>query len=410
MDDMISVGLMKMDFTKRGGSFALNRDKRPYYVFKNWKPHEDYSEYSYLHSIGGQHVKKTTTLRECEMMLSKISSCSELIIIHSTRKCNNCGRPSWSFVKFEHKGHSTCRGCGVVQRLIQHKFSLRLGEDGTANKSQWDHTPGQDARDCAITTRNGRRMFIKNPSHRRNWFRIAGKIEDLTHDWHFGAIESMIKSAKSKLKRYYYIIHDESHSHHGKFPHGGAAFAAACFYCAVLEFENRVGHKTPCTLPRIQEYAQGCRDKKNNRKCRDVTNKKILDYARRLRRLNLCSVKIPDANAETLCFQPQSAAKEHARMALFNKCEPLRIHLPSKESWGIKVGTSDSGCLYIESVSPDGNGWRRGIRNGDYLFQVNGDILGIDYTPKKIERLILSMRDPSYTKPVVELSLMRKKK
>ena len=83
---------------------------------------------------------------------------------------------------------------------------------------------------------------------------------------------------------FYYTIHsDEDEDDERKMPHGTADLAASCVYASVLEFEERVGFKTVCTLPAIQESAQSSRDVKSNRRTRDVTDVKIIRYTNMLK-------------------------------------------------------------------------------------------------------------------------------
>lgn len=410
-DDMKACTFTKRDFVDFGGRVVLNKDKRPAVTFTGG-PGSKLSPYSYLVGIHTEKIFKNVELKKCQDLIEKMRSHETICIIESTRFCDHCNRPAWCFLKFEHKGHATCPGCGVVQKLYTSNFSLHLGEDGHANKSQWDHTPGMTARDCSIH-KKGKRVGQRPKSHWRNFLRIIGKIEAIANDWHFMAMESLIRQSKAKLKRFYYRIHNDSESDsysESKLPHGGAALAAACLYCAVLEFETRVGYKTPCTLPAIQESAQSCRDIRNNRKCRDVTDRKILRYACLLKRYGLCAVKIPEIGAETLRFHPKSAALQHARMAIFNECSPVRVHLPTKEGWKMRIGNTDQGVLYINAVQVGGHAWEQGIRKGDYIFQVEQETMDIHCTPKGLEKHIRDLRKRLAKKPVIQFTLMRKKK
>ena len=414
MSDTIDTTLTKVQFLEKKGQLISNGECRPYVCLpKRWHNAHD-GKFSYICQIGTRRVLKEDT---CQLLMNIISKAPDSLQIHSrhpTRFCTNCKFPSWCFVSHERQGHATCRQCGTCQRLKQNNFSLRLTNDGVSDKSQWEHTPGMSHRDCVLL-KKGKRLKIagqKPKSHLRNYWRIRGKVEGIAQDWHFVAIESLIKSAKAKLKRFYYSIHNDEIvcDDEGKLPHGGAALAAACFYCAVLEFENRVGYKTPCTLPAIQESAQAVRDKRSGRRCRDVTDAKILKYSSMLKRYGLCVALIPQIGAETLRFHPKSAALEHARMAIFNECHPVRFHLPTAESWGISVGDTKQGVLYIERCTSTGNAWKQGVRKGDYIFQMERETLDIEFTPNKFALRIQNLRQRLVDKPVIELTIMRKKK
>jgi len=408
-DDMKVFAFTKRDFIDFGGKMVLNKEKRPSVTFTSGCGSK-LSPYSYLVGIHSEKILKDSKISHCDTHLKKMLPHQTFAIIDSTRFCSNCKSPSWRFLKFERKGHATCPGCGIVQKLRQNNFSLRLGEDGHSTKSQWEHTPGMTSRDCFIH-KKGKRLGQRPKSHWRNYLRINGKIEEMTNGWHFMAMESLLRSSKSKLKRFYYNIHDDlALDNEGKLPHGGAALAAACFYCAVLEFEKRVGYKTLCTLPAIQESAQSCRDIRHNRKCRDVTDRKILRYASLLKKHGLCSVEIPEMGAETLRFHPKSAALQHARMAIFGECSPVRVHLPTKNSWKMQIGNTDQGVLYINAVEVGGHAWEQGIRKGDYLFQIEQKTIDIHCTPKGLAKYICDLRKRLSKKPVIQLTLMRKKK
>ena len=410
-DDMKVFAFTKRDFIDFGGKVVLNNEKRPSVTFTGGQGGK-LSPYSFLVGIHSEKILKDSKISHCDTHLKKMLPHQTFAIIDSTRFCSNCKRPSWCFLKFERKGHATCPGCGLVQKLRQNNFSLRLGEDGHANKSQWEHTPGMTSRDCYIH-KKGKRTGKRFKSHWRNFLRINGKIEAIANDWHFMAMESLLRRSKSKLKRFYYIIHDDSvldTDSEGKLPHGGAALAAACFYCAVLEFETRVGYKTPCTLPAIQEAAQGCRDIHRNRKCRVDNGKYNFVYAGILKKHGLCHVKIPEIGAETLRFHPKSAGLQHARMAIFSECSPMRVHLPTNEGWKMRIGNTGQGVLYINAVQVGGHAWEQGIRKGDYLFQIEHETMNIHCTPKVLEKHIHDLRKRLSKKPVIQLTLMRKKK
>jgi len=410
--DEVENTFTKKDVLHKGGKWCLNVEGRVVVVFPLPARFRQFSKYSRVSCMNGKTIRKKTTLANCQELFQSMSMDSYISMTHPTRFCGHCQRPSSYFVNRERAGHSTCTGCGVVQRLAQNNFSLRLTDDGVSNKSQWEHTPGMDARDCTLVTKKGTRIGPSVKSHQRNWWRIRAKIDEIANDWNFSAIDSLIKIAKAKLKKFYFMIHDDNRNDgmDGKMPHGGAALAAACFYCTILEFEQRVGFKTVCTLPAVQESAQACRDQKNGRKCRDVTDTKILTYSNMLKRHGLCSAKIPVIGAETLRFHPKSAALQHSRMAKFGECSIVKFHLPVNGSWGIKVGDTKQGVLYIDGCSTDGFAWKQGIRKGDYLFQLERETIDINCTPRKFAEKIAKARKRVHHKSVLELAIMRKKK
>jgi hypothetical protein len=303
----------------------------------------------------------------------------------------------------------------VVQNIAKNGIKLYLGEDGTASKSQWEITPGMTADDCSIKNKRGNRLEIggqRTKSHLRNLWRILRKVDAIANEWHFGAIERMIRSAKHKVKKLYKSIHTDNEyddDNHRKMPHGAAALAAACFFVAVLEFEQRTHQKTICTLPAIQESAQSSRDMKSGRKVRDVTDIKIIEYAKMLKRHGLCSVKIPHISAETLRFHPKSASLEHARLAIFNECQRIRFFLPTTK-WGMTVGDTNQGVLYVESANTEAAAFKAGIRKGDHIFQIENHTLDIESSPTKFAKMVGEIRKQLNNKPVMVITIMRKKK
>lgn len=416
MRDLLAEKISMSEFAERGFKVTANREKRPTAAAERTKtrargPKKGPTEYSYIHSVGKNVVKKDETVDQVKQWISECHTNDIVVLMHHTRSCANCKRPSTYFIDDERRGHSTCRGCGIVQKLSQNKFSYHLTDDGVSNKGMWNHTPGMSARDTCLKSKKGGRIGKKPASHLRNYWRIRSKIEEVAGDWHFMAVESLIKSAKMKLKKFYYNIHDEEEEESDqtyKLPHGGACLAAAAFYCAVLEFEQRVGYKTMCTLPAIQQSAQGCRDKKFGRKCRDVTDSKILRYCKLMKKHNLCSVSIPTIGAETLQFHPKSASLQHARMAIFSECQPVRFHLPTDQRWGVRVVDTNQGVLKIESCKPDFIAWQRGLRKGDYIFQMNRTVINVHCKAKNLEAGISDIKKGGAL--VIELAIMRKKK
>mgnify|MGYP001185681665 CR=1 FL=1 len=406
-------GVVKMNESKRpttlslskGSSPAIRACKRAYQL-----------RFGYIQKLGSKNALKNITPQQVLKAFKHASDKTIITEIYPTRFCINerCRAPSWNFIKFEHKGHSTCKKCGTCNRIEQeHLGSLHLNDDGHANKSKWTITPGMSIHDIEVR-KNGKTIVSQGQrvkSHRRNFWRIQKKIDDIAHDWHFGAIENMIKSAKAKLSKYYYRVHSDTDSDDmRKMPHGAAALAAACFYAAVLEYEQRLGVKTVCTLPAIQESAQAARDHKSQRITRDVTDTKILKYTRMLRQCGLCNAKVPHIGAETLRFHPKSSALEHSRMSIFNECAPTRFHLPMNKPWGITIEDSKKGVLQIKSIKTDGNAFAAGIRKGDYIFQVNRELADYKLNPVSFQRWVQDMKRKSPKKPMLELTIMRKKK
>jgi hypothetical protein len=401
------------EFKKRKGTLSKNDTGR---ITSRTARTVEHKGHGYIRQIGKVNIPKNADMQFVRGVIAKASVHARIIEYYPTHYCSNCHRSCWQFAIYERQGHATCRGCGMVQKIAQNNIKLYLGEDGTASKTQWEITPGMTANDSYLRNKRGNRMEIagqRPKSHLRHMWGILKKVEMIADEWHFSAIERLIRSAKFKVKKLYRCIHyssEDDDDNQRKMPHGVSSLAAACFYVAVLEFEAVTHSKTMCTLPAIQESAQASRDTKRGRKVRDVTDVKILEYARMLKRFGLCSVKIPHINAETLRFHPKSAALEHARLAIFNECQPVRFYLPMTTKWGMKVGDTNQGVLYVESVSTDAAAFKAGIRKGDHIFQIVNHTLDINYTPNKFARLVGEMRKKLSNKPVMEITIMRTRK
>lgn len=417
MSDHVIVVETVAEFRQRNGIVVKNRHGRPSSLTWSKTSRQPPSKKQYgsghIIQLGNRKPLKTVTVAQIMTALKVAKPSDKIVEMYPTRFCQLCPAPSWLFVDFERQGHSTCTKCGCVNKIAQENISLHLNDDGVSNKSQWDITPGMTHRDTSLQCR-GKTLSKKTSSHKRNYWRIRGKIEGIGNDWRFLAIESIIKTAKMKLQKFYYGIHDEdvqpADDISRKMPHGGAALAAACFYAAVLEFESRVGYKTACTLPAIQESAQSVRDLKHGRITRDVTDIKILKYAKMLQKNGLCTAPVPQIGAKTLQFHPKSSALEHARMAIFNACARTNFHLPSNKAWGMQVGDTKQGVLYIETVNSSGEAFKAGIRKGDYIFQVAKQLVHFDLNPTKFAKMVSTIKAQSSSVPVIEFTIMRKRK
>lgn len=373
--------------------------------------------WGHVSSVGGRGIRKDATVKQMEAILAAAKPKTEIVVQYPTDFCD-CGNPSWYFLEFYERGHRTCPKCGLTHKINKAGYNLHLNEDGHQNKTQWNFTPGMESNDSMFYKR-GRRMQLitqKTKSHERNFWRIKRKIDDFLNRWNFDAMESLIKIAKNKLRLFYKSIHpryedkesDDVQSHE-KLPHGGAALAAACFYATILEFEHRTRQRTICTLPAIAEFAQTLRDKKAGRQTRDVTENVILRYAKRIKRRGYCTVRIPELGAKTLQFQPKSASLEHARMAIFNQCAPFRFALPSDQKWGIDIKDTKQGALVIHSANTTQAAFTAGLRQGDYIFELNRNVIGVSVSPSLLETQVKKLRQQK-DKRVIEVTIMRKKK
>lgn len=414
MSDELTKSEKVSDFRKRQGKLYKNKYGRvTANIFRRCSRQQ--RGMGYISSIGRRNVTKKITH---EQILSYLKDCpGDLVIteIYPTRFCGNerCGAPSRFFLDFERRGHSTCSKCGTCQKLVQQKMgTLHLGDDEKANKSMWNVTPGMGARDSSLT-KKGKRLQIgtqRIKSHQRHYWITRKKIELIADKFNFMSVEHIIKNAQHKCKTFYYSIHNDNFidDNHLKMPHGKAQFAAACLYAAVLEFEQTRGYNTPATLPVIIESAQWEVDRKNQRKTRDVTAEVVIKYLGLLKKRNLFQATVPEITAKTLRFKSKDLELEHARLAVFNKCNPTTITLPSKESWGIKVGDTNQGILYIESVRGDSAAFTAGIRKGDYLFQFQSNTIHINAKPRDFEQMVLTAKKSK--DEFIKVGIMREKK
>lgn len=423
-DDQVAIRETVGAYRKRGGVARLNDTGRVTLgSFVNCKDSQRGRGYlTHIRLVSTGQVKRTTKTTSVKATIELLKSCADNDVIYElypTRFCTNerCGKASWSFAHFPHKGHSTCTYCGYEQRLIQHNMDSRhLGEDEKVNKTLWNCTPGMTVHDCTLH-KKGKRIQIGHQrvrSHMRHFWKCQSIIDDIADSFYQqigSSTETLSKQAKYKCKRFYYSIHDGSDTYlQRKMPHGKAQFAAACFYAAVLEFSQRRNITSPCSLVAIQEIASQYVDFRDGRRTRDVTVAVIIRYTKMLRRWNLCDANIPEITADTLRFKSENVEKEHTRLAIFNKCHPTMIHLPTNKPWGIKLGDTYRGVLYVESVAGDSEAFKAGVQKGDYLFQVEDTVIGVEYSPDSVAKLIGNIKQNMTSNPYIKVNIMREKK
>jgi hypothetical protein len=413
MTDDIGVTETVAEFRKRGGRLTLNDTGRVSTgTFLDCSRQQ--KGRGYLVSIGNSRAKKNVQISQATAFLKQCSENDVIVEIYPTRFCCNerCGKASWFFADFETRGHSTCTRCGTVNKLHQSNMDSRhLGDDEKVNKNMWNCTPGMDINDTVLI-KKGKRIQIANQrikSHQRHYWTCRTIIDDISNNWHFSAIELICKRAKAKCKKFYYSVHDGViDDNNRKMPHGKAQFAAACFYAAVLEFEESRRYKTQCTLTAIQETANYYVDFRRYRKTRAVTVDVIIRYTKMLRKHGMCQARIPEITANTLRFQSKNSSKEHTRLAIFNKCQMSCIHLPTDKPWGMTVGDTGRGVLYVENVTGNSEAFKAGLQKGDYFFQIEDENIGVGYTPTTFGELVGQKK--KLDKLHIKLNIMREKK
>jgi len=411
-DDVAATETVK-EFLKRNGTVEMNRDGRV--TTKTLaSPTEKQAGYGYVAFLGTRRPKFSMTVEQLSAAI-RAAHPSELIKeVYPTKHCVGCGGPSWNFAIYKERGHSTCKKCGTVNKMAQENVgSWNLGEDGKAMRHGWNFTPGMTHQDTECR-KNGKLHTLPGqriPARQREHYARARKIDAIVGSFHFDAVQSIGRLAKTKNRLYYRRVHGKDDTDDAcKMPHGKATFAAACFYAAILEFEKQKQHKTPCSLPAIQEVAQAHRDHKHGRATRDVTIIKIIEYVRKLKLAGFCNAPIPHPDAKTLSFHPKSSAVAHARMAIFNGCKPATFYLPTRGPWGITLEDTEHGVLIFSGVKSDSAAFVAGIRKGDYMFQLNKTVLDCDISSRTFKNWAETVRKQECKKPVIEVTIMRKKK
>lgn len=414
----------KAAFLARGGAISVNNDGRltsDSAKFDDWNRVNQGRPYisgvpvglGRLTQIGDLEVGRNTSI---EVVTAKLASChgaEEIHEVYTTRFCKNdsCRRSSDTFINDERINDSVCTKCGFTQNMSSAKFTRSMNDAGVIDRSQYNHGPANaklgDTVGCPRSTH-------KKPYHEQNYHRIDGKIRGIAEMFSpgFAGLDWIEKSARAKLKSFYYNTHDDSESEHNQnMPHGGAAFAAACFYAAKLEFEanpRRAGEKTPATLALIHRFAESEVDKKfdhlGNRTTRSVTPLIILRYTELLG--DLCQAEIPALSADSLLWTPKTSDKEHGRMALFKKCgRPENLYLPKNEQLGFRVEDTGHGALVISQVDNDKIAYQQGFRAGDYILLFQGELVKATDTLDMFEKkMMTAMKE---TGPSLSFTIMR---
>jgi hypothetical protein len=345
-----------------------------------------------VQSIGGHNVTNKTSLDEANAMLNNCQDADEIHEMYATSFCKNenCRRSADTFVNDESRNESQCTKCGFTQKMASAKFSRSMNDQGVVDRSQYNHGPANAK--LGDTVGCPRPASHTKPYHELNFIRIDKKIRRIADMFPiFAGLETIERSARAKLETFYHNTHpDNPDDNDLKMPHGGAAFAAACFYAATLEFEanpRRGGEKTPATLAVIRKFAQSELDKKydhlGNCTTRDVTPRIIVRHTKLLG--SLCQVEIPEYTAQSFLFTQDTSKKEHCRMALFKECgQPCKLFLPKKlpknkngqkQSFGFKIGDTGMGALSFYEVDENLTAYKQGFRDGDYILFFQAELV-----------------------------------
>lgn len=372
----------KLAFLQRAGKLIGNGEKR-YTTRSSHSRSQSRQSRSliglgYIIKIGTKKIGFNFSIGEVRKILDRLPSDGIIIEQYTTDFCKNCRRSASNFVVDSISNHQVCTGCGVCSPINTSNYgSNHLDDDGNADNNAYCFAPP----DTELGETCQQDLVRRVPSHKRNYWRIDNKIKGIINMfWAFNGLQSILCSARAKLLQFYKNTHEnfDGSDNQRKMPHGGAAFAAACIYAAVLEFEA-VGHHGPtvATLSVIHHYALTEVDKKYDGKVcitRELTVLHILRLTNRLVAAGLCKATVPDFNAQSLLYTPETSKAEHLRMALFDNCGcPQTIILPKNVSLGFGIKDTEKGALVIASVVSGGVAFQRGLRRGDLILTLEGE-------------------------------------
>jgi hypothetical protein len=117
------------EFRKRGGRLTLN-DTGRVTTGTFLKCSKQQLGRGYLVSIGNSKAKKNVSIVQTKAFLKKCPENLTIREVYPTRFCCNtrCGKAAWFFLDFERQGHSTCKRCGTVNKLLQKNMDYKVPE------------------------------------------------------------------------------------------------------------------------------------------------------------------------------------------------------------------------------------------------------------------------------------------
>lgn len=374
--------------------------------------------------VGNVDIKSNISKHELEELIKSSPPETSILETYPTRFCayERCAMPSEYFVS--NRGQTACRRCGTVQKSVRsHMRRGCLTGDGKVNMSSLDFTPNMTVLDTGLKrNRKGRKSgrdleldnVTKTRAHQRTLFKRLKLINDITNGHHWSGIDFICNLAANKMRELYRVIHKpllvKVVGDRPKQWHGDALTAAACLYVANLEFESsRYGVRTPLTLLAIQESASEEVIPIAGRAVRDVTVLRIHNYALRLKKWGLCSATIPSINAKTITMTPGSAPVEHSRLFLQAQCEMVHVHLPTKGPLGLTIKSTESGVLKVEKLQSSSAAYMAGIREGDFLFQLEKTTIPTGQMPDKFVETLLNWREAHKERISMEMILFRRR-
>ena len=364
-------------------------------------------QHHYVYKVGSQHASGLggnavlKLLREATPD-TRITICRPMFICQGASG-RGCGQASWEWVTDERRSSRCCSRCGAVKPYKSFGLERTLDENGKVDKNAMRLAP-QGMVDLYSHDSSSRQK-----SHYWNKVTIKTLIRDIAGVWQpFIGQDSIVQLAQNKLERVYNIIHpdDEEGDDVRKMWHSPPNVAAAVLWAAVLEMEHQWG-RTCCMNPQlIRAHGSQLVKREWGRNTKDVTIKTMVLYLGRLKRLGLCQVHIPQWNSKSLQFDPETATRQHARMAIFRTCAPLISFLPADAPWGLEMEQNEAhGVVTITQVDPGSPAFIEGIRPGDFVLTVNEHEVCTNTTATGVVQRIVEYKQLG--KPV-KLTIMRK--
>lgn len=369
------------------------------------------------------HISSSTTQDQIDEQLKifRQDTNFNILLETPTLKCSGCTTPCWYFIEDQQQSTRIClgphrHGCGRSYKMAyQQQGQLYLNDDGKSNKGMWECTPGMTSDDSHIVIKGKLAFPSHEKFHHANMRKIQRLIDDIMDDLpSVMGSESICRTSKNILRRLYSSIHNEdslNSDNNDRMWHSPPNIAATCILCAVLAFETRIGSSTVFTVPLIVEVAQGYVPRKRkrrryDRRPRDVSVRTILKYAKRLRKYKIVSVELPkEIPIEWTMHASSNVRKEHARLAEFKKCSPVRVHMPHNKPWGMTFEEIPN-FIQVDSVEPGQPAFNGGIIAGDYIIQVNDTNISINTKVDNVMEMIIASKNLNKN---VSLTLMRKK-
>jgi hypothetical protein len=317
----------------------------------------------HITSIGGISVDHTTQYSEVFNMIERSDMYDIIIEKYPTFFCQDCQCPLSNETPEVELNYTCCIFCGLTQ------FTK------TAAVAKLENT--------ALQNISGKKTY-----RARNLKRIYLKIQEIgsKFSYQFEGIRAIISSARSKLLDFYNSAK--------KLPHGGDAFAGACFFAAACELrKSRFGRgQSLATLETITLFASDCKNSTKQFGTKiNTTSDRILTLVKRLVIQGLCTGDIPELK----------------RMELFRNCTQKRILLKSASKPVIRLKDRQEGAIVISGVLlTSGDSFVGDVfLVGDYIEKCNGVCLAANMNVTDVIKTIQKAIDNN---KLVTLTIRRK--